>query len=247
MDGVKHYFINSHDLEDEVTSARFEREGLEVLENEFRDKDVVILVGGSGMFIDALCLGLDDIPTDPKIRADVQQIPLDELLTELYAGDPGYFETVDRENATRVQRAVEVLRVTGKPYSSFRSGQPKERPFAVHRFVLDHDRTVLYKRINQRVEQMLADGLENEVRAVEHLRHLSSMNTVGYKELFAYFDATCSRDEAISMIKQNSRRYAKRQLTWLRRHPESHWIPFTNLSAVVQNILTIFVASRTDV
>lgn len=231
-------------MEAEVTAAQYEQEALQLLEKEFKDKDVVVLVGGSGMFVDALCVGLDKIPTDPKIKMDIQQeydtnglIP---LLQELKKKDPDYFEQVDRNNAPRIMRAIEVIRLTNKKYSELRKGTKKERPFQVHRFVLEHPREVLYNRINMRVDIMMETGLETEAKSVLKYRHLTSMNTVGYKELFAYFDGTTDKETAIVQIKQNSRRYAKRQLTWLRRHPESHWIKFTNATTVIQEILSIF-------
>jgi tRNA dimethylallyltransferase len=231
-------------LEDELTASLYEEEGLKILEKEFSDKDVVVMVGGSGMFVDALCLGLDNIPTDSKTKAQIQgeydQNGLQPLLDELQQKDPDYFQQVDQKNAARIMRAVEVCRITGKTYSELRKGTNKKRPFEVHRFVLDHPRETLYERINLRVDLMMQAGLEAEARSVEHLRHLTSMNTVGYKELFAFFDGTISKDEAIAQIKQNSRRYAKRQLTWLRRHPESHWIKFSDASSVKQEILSIF-------
>jgi len=250
QDGIHHYFIDSHELEDEVTSARFEKEALEILDNEFKTKDIAVLVGGSGMFVDALCLGLDDIPTDSKVKAKIQQecdlSGLEPLLLELKQKDPEYFEKVDRQNSVRVQRAVEVIRITGKPFSQQRTGKKKPRPFKVHRFVLDHPRELLYERINLRVDQMIAQGLEEEAKSVMKFRHLTSMNTVGYKELFSFFDGKTNRETAIEQIKQNSRRYAKRQLTWLRRNSENHWVKFTTKEQVVQEILAIFESNRTQ-
>lgn len=248
--GVKHYFIDSHNLEDEVTAAQYEQQALEILEKEFQNNDVVVLVGGSGMFVDALCMGLDAIPTNPLTKAQIQseweENGLTPLLNELKQNDPEYFARVDRQNATRVLRAVEVIRITGKTYTELRKGSKKPRPFKVHHFVLDHPREKLYERINQRVDLMMKEGLESEAKAVQHLRHLTSMNTVGYKELFAYFDGEMDRSTAIEKIKQNSRRYAKRQLTWLRRYPESHWIKFTDMDSVVTEILSIFEKKRSD-
>jgi tRNA dimethylallyltransferase len=151
---------------------------------------------------------------------------------------------VDRQNSARVIRAIEVTRITGNTYTELRKGTNKERPFNVHRFVLDHPREVLYDRINLRVDLMMEAGLEKEARSVEHLRHLTSMNTVGYKELFTFFDGEMDKETAINLIKQNSRRYAKRQLTWLRRHPESHWVKFTDSDSVVKEILSIFEVNR---
>lgn len=246
--GIKHYFINSHSLEDEVTSAEYEKLALEVLDSEFKSNDVIILVGGSGMFVDALCNGLDDIPTDPKVKQEIvatyESQGLEPLLKELQEKDPDFFEQVDKDNAPRVQRAVEAIRITGKPFSKLRTGHSKQRPFKVHRYVLGHDRQKLYDRINLRVDKMMEEGLEDEVRSVEQFRHLTSMNTVGYKELFSYFDGKITREEAIELIKQNSRRYAKRQLTWLRRNTENHWIDFTDIDSVVRKILTIFEAHK---
>lgn len=246
--GIKHYFINSHSLEDEVTSAEYEKLALEVLDSEFKSNDVIILVGGSGMFVDALCNGLDDIPTDPKVKQEIvatyESQGLEPLLKELQEKDPDFFGQVDKDNAPRVQRAVEAIRITGKPFSKLRTGHSKQRPFKVHRFVLDHNRQKLYDRINLRVDKMMEEGLEDEVRSVEQFRHLTSMNTVGYKELFSYFDGKITREEAIELIKQNSRRYAKRQLTWLRRNTENHWIDFTDIDSVVREILTIFEAHK---
>ena len=200
------------------------------------------------MFVDALCLGLDNIPTDPvmkqQIQSEVDENGLAPLLAELEEKDFEYFKQVDQQNAARIMRAIEVIRITGKTYTELRKGTKKERPFKVHRFVLDHPREVLYERINLRVDLMMEAGLENEARSVEHLRHLTSMNTVGYKELFAFFDGETDKQTAINLTKQNSRRYAKRQLTWLRRHSESHWIKFTDSQSVVKEILSIFEENR---
>lgn len=242
--GIPHFFIDSHQLTDEVSAAAYEAYAMQVLESAFQTNDVVVLVGGSGMFVDALCLGLDDIPVDREVKksiiAQFEDEGLEPLLAELEQSDPVYFNEVDKANAPRIQRAIEAIRITGKPYSILRSGRLKNRPFTTHRYVLDHDREALYARINKRVDLMMDAGLEDEARSALQFRALSSMNTVGYKELFSYFDAEITRDEAINLIKQNSRRYAKRQLTWLRRHPDSHWIEFTTSSMVVQEILTNF-------
>lgn len=241
MDDVPHYFIGSHQLSDEVTAAQFEREALELLKELFQEHEVVILTGGSGMFVDALCNGLDDIPTSKSLRDELQQEVnqgnLSSLLEELKATDPIYFEQVDRKNPVRVVRAIEVIRLTGRPYSQLRKSKPKKRPFNVQRFVIEHDREFLYDRINRRVDIMMNAGLLDEVKSVIEFRHLSSMNTVGYKELFNYLDGNCSLEEAIEMIKQNSRRYAKRQITWLKRNPEAQWVPFTATEKMVKQII----------
>lgn len=241
MDGVPHYFIDSHNLSDEVTAAQFEREGLQLLNNLFQEHQVIILTGGSGMFVDALCNGLDNIPTSRQLRDELQQEVdngnLSALLEELKDKDPIYFEQVDRKNPVRVIRAVEVIRLTGKPYSELRKAAPQKRPFEVQRFVIDHEREALYKRINLRVDLMMEAGLLEEVKSVIEYRHLSSMNTVGYKELFNFLDGNCSLEEAIEMIKQNTRRYAKRQLTWLRRNPDAQWIPFSSTEKMMEQII----------
>lgn len=242
QDGVPHYFIDSHYLENEITSAQFETMGLQVLDEIYQSKDFAILTGGSGMFVDALCVGLDNIPTNAEVKKQViLEYELDglaPLLIELQEKDPIYFQEVDRENAMRIQRAIEAIRITGAPFSSLRQKTSKSRPFQIHYFVLNHDREKLYARINQRVETMMKKGLEDEVISVQKYRNLTSMNTVGYKELFAYLDGEITKDRAVELIKQNSRRYAKRQLTWLRRNPEYVWIDYTNSEEVVQQIIS---------
>jgi len=162
---------------------------------------------------------------------------LSELLEELKEKDPVYYEQVDRKNPVRVVRAIEVMRLTNQPYSQLRTSKGKKRPFEVHRFVIEHDREFLYDRINRRVDLMMEAGLLEEVKSVLPYRHLSSMNTVGYKELFRYIDEECSLQEAVDQIKQNSRRYAKRQITWLKRNPEAHWIPFTTVDEMKAKII----------
>ena len=241
MQGVPHHFVDSHFLNDEVSAATFEKLALQKLDELFTRTDFVIVSGGSGMFIDALCVGLDDIPTSRELRDQLskklEQKGLEPLLEELKVNDPAFFEVVDRQNPARILRALEVIHLTGKPFSHFRKQTPPPRPFNVHRFVIDHPREILYDRINQRVDIMMKNGLEDEAKSVEHLRGLTSLNTVGYTELFAYFDGDISREEAVEKIKQNTRRYAKRQLTWFRRHEEAHWIPFGDQEVMVKAIL----------
>lgn len=241
MGDMKHYFIDSHQLEDEVSSAQFEKEGLKILEEEFKKNHVIILVGGSGMFIDALCFGLDDIPADAKIREElIQELEangIEKLTAELEQVDPEYFKIVDKQNPNRVIRGLEVYRTSGKPFSSFRKNQQQKRFFESHIFVLNHEREVLYNRINLRVDEMVKNGLFEEVDSVKHLRHLTSMNTVGYKEPLSYFDGEISKKEAIELIKRNSRRYAKRQLTWFRRNPKNIWLEYTTNEELKQEII----------
>ncbi len=240
--GVQHYFIDSHQLKDEVSSAQFEKEALLILEKEFQTRDKIILVGGSGMFIDALCIGLDKIPSSRELRNQIQKEyethGISPLLHELEKKDATYFNEVDLQNPMRIIRAIEAIRLSGEKYSSLRKKKPAIRPFEVKRFVLNHPRENLYDRINQRVDGMINAGLIAEAQSVQHLRHLSSLNTVGYKELFDYFDGNISLNKAIELIKQNSRRYAKRQITWFKRHKDATWIDYTDKKAVVSKILT---------
>lgn len=227
--GVKHYFIDSHSITEEITAANYEKQALEVLENEFKFHDNIILVGGSGMFIDALCFGLDAIPASKTLRDEltiqVNKFGLSSLLPELEEKDPDYFSQVDKKNAMRVIRAIEVIRLTGKSYSSLRKAIPKERAFSIKRFVIDYPREKLYERINLRVDQMLENGLLEEVKKLEKFKDLSALRTVGYSELFVFLEGKSTYPNAVELIKQNSRRYAKRQLTWFRKHTDAVWIP----------------------
>ncbi|MCO5260765.1 MAG: tRNA (adenosine(37)-N6)-dimethylallyltransferase MiaA [Crocinitomicaceae bacterium] len=243
MDGIQHFFINSHSITDEVNAARFAKEAEWLLKQLFQQHDKVILVGGSGMFIDALCYGLDDIPHSPTIQAElnetVQANGLDQLLEELKEKDCEYYQTVDRNNPVRIIRALEVIRLTGLPYSSLRKGKRKENDFSIHYFAIDVPRELLYERINKRVDIMIDNGLEQEAKALIPYQHLKSLQTVGYSEWFDFFNGKISKEECISLIKQNSRRYAKRQITWFKRNDEVIWIPFgEDLKEVVCAYLT---------
>jgi tRNA dimethylallyltransferase len=241
QNGVKHYFIDSHFLEDEVSSARYAKEAFEILTSEFKIHDTIIMVGGSGMFIDAVCIGLDPIPKSDELKAEItkefETNGLDPLLVELKEKDMDYFNEVDKDNPMRIIRAIEVIRLTGKTFSSQRTNKPIPPFFEVERFVINHEREKLYDRINRRVDLMIENGLIDEVKSVRHLRHLQSMNTVGYSEIFQYLDSEISIERAIELIKQNTRRYAKRQLTWFRRHPEAIWIDFDEVEKMVGLIL----------
>ncbi len=241
QDGIKHYFIDSHSLIDEVSSARYAEEALDILEKEFQDHETIIMVGGSGMFIDAVCIGLDPIPKSDELKEIINQefkdFGLDPLLNELKLKDIDYYNEVDKNNPLRVIRAIEVIRLTGKSYSSQRLNKPIPPNFNVKRFVINHSRDILYDRINHRVDLMIANGLIDEVKSVQHLRHLQSLNTVGYSEIFQFLDNEISLDRAIELIKQNSRRYAKRQLTWFRRHSDAIWLDFDSVELMTEKIL----------
>lgn len=230
---VEHHFIASHDLKQEFNCGAYETEALAKLEELYRKHDVVVAVGGSGLYIKALCEGMDSLPeAEPELREELarrlRSEGLESLCEELRQRDPAYYEEVDRNNPARVLRALEVCISTGLPYSSMRTGEKRQRPFDIIKLGIDMERERLYERINRRVDVMMQMGLEQEARAVYHLRELNSLQTVGYREMFDYFDGTISRDEAIELIKRNSRRYAKRQMTWFRRDEEIKWVDTAN-------------------
>lgn len=245
--GIKHYFTDSHSIQNPLSAADFEREAMEVLENEFEKHDVILVVGGSGLYTDALCKGLDDLPHDPATREALNvyfhENGLDDLLAELSEKDPAYFKEVDQANPMRVIRALEVIRISNKPFSSFLNQKVKKRPFEIHRYVLDIPRPRLYERINQRVLQMIEKGLVEEVKSLVKYRHLNPLNTVGYAEIFDYLDGTISLERSIELIQQNSRRYAKRQLTWFRRNENAIWISELDTEKQADAILERFLNS----
>ena len=226
---VKHYFVAMRDLEEDYNAGQYERDALALLGELFKAHEVVVMTGGSMLYADAVCKGLDDLPNVPAaIREQVQQAyetqGLEWLQNEVQRLDPDYWAIVDQQNPARLAHCVELCLATGKPYSSLRTNTVKERPFRIIKIALDRPRAQLYERINRRVEQMIADGLEQEAKAVYDKRHLNSLQTVGYKELFAYMDGEYDLKRAIELIQQNSRHYAKRQLTWFRRDEDIHWL-----------------------
>ena len=230
---VEHHFIASHDLKQEFNCGAYETEALAKLEELYHKHDIIVAVGGSGLYIKALCEGMDSLPeAEPELREELarrlRSEGLESLCEELRQRDPAYYEEVDRNNPARVLRALEVCISTGLPYSSMRTGEKRQRPFDIIKLGIDMERERLYERINRRVDVMMQQGLEQEARAVYHLRELNSLQTVGYREMFDYFDGTISRDEAIELIKRNSRRYAKRQMTWFRRDEEIKWVDTAN-------------------
>lgn len=226
---AKHYFIDSHSIDQLFSVGDFEKEGLALLDELFKVHDLVILVGGSGLYIKALCEGFDDIPqADEGIREQLNKELTERGITplqeELATVDPAYYNEVDIHNPQRIIRALEVYRSTGKPFSSYRKATANKRPFRCIKIALDLPREVLYSRINARVDIMVAQGLVEEVRSLLPYRHLNALNTVGYSELFDHFDGTTTLAAAIDLIKQNTRRFAKRQLTWFRKDKEIHWL-----------------------
>ena len=225
---VKHYFIASHSIADNYTAGRYEVEALALLEELFKTHDTLVMTGGSGLYIDALCNGLDDFPdADPALRASLtdrlEKEGLASLRHELRRLDPATAERIDPANRQRIVRALEVCIATGRPYSEFRSGTRKERPFTISKIGLTRPREELYARIDARVDQMMAAGLEAEARSLLPYRNLPALNTVGYRELFGYFDGAYPLEEAVRLIKRNTRHYAKKQLTYWARDPEITW------------------------
>ena len=241
---VKHYFIATHDLTQDFSCGEFEEQASQLLEQLFQIHDTVIAVGGSGLYIKALCEGMDDLPkADTGLRMQLNRRlrneGLQSLRDDLQRLDPEYYAIVDCNNPSRVLRAVEVCMQTGGTYTALRKGMQHKRNYDIVKIGIDMPREELYDRINRRVEMMIANGLEHEARKVYHLRHLNSLQTVGYRELFEWFDGSITREEAIELIKRNSRRYAKRQMTWFRRDEDIHWFPYGDTDAVTEYLSSV--------
>lgn len=225
---VKHYLVGTLKLTDYYSAAQYESEVMELLDALFKQHDAVVLTGGSMMYIDAVCKGIDDIPT---VDAETRQLllekyekeGLEQLCAELRLLDPEYYKIVDLKNPKRVIHALEICYMTGRTYTSFRTQSKKERPFRIIKIGLTRPREELYDRINRRVLMMMDEGLEAEAKSVLAYRHLNSLNTVGYKEMFRYLDGEWTREFAIEKIQQNSRIYSRKQMTWFRRDEEIHW------------------------
>ena len=229
---VKHYFVATRDLEEDYNAGQYERDALALMDELFRTHDVLVMTGGSMLYADAVCNGLDDLPTVPaaireqvtaKVRMENGE-GLKWLQSEVQRLDPDYWKEVDQANPARLAHCIEICLTTGQPYSSLRTKTVKTRPFRIVKIGLDRPRAELYARINRRVEQMVADGLVEEAKAVYPKRTLNSLQTVGYREIFACFDGEYDLPRAIELIQQNTRHYAKRQLTWFRRDPQIHWL-----------------------
>ena len=226
---VPHYFIADRSISEPCSAGAYELEALQLLEKLFRDHETVVMAGGSGLYIDALCNGLDDFPNaDPELRAQLSERLRTEgvaaLRADLRVLDPETYATIDPANGQRIVRALEVTIATGRKYSSFKTHPAKERPFTIVKTGLKRPRPELYARIDARVDRMMEEGLLEEARALLPHRSLPALNTVGYKELFDYFDGRYDLAEAVRLIKRNTRHYAKKQLTWWARDPSIHWI-----------------------
>ena len=218
---VKHFFVGTHHLDDYYSASMYEQEALSVIQNQLEANGCALMSGGSMMYIDAVCNGIDDIPTvDENTRTWMKQPALVQELKEL---DPEHYEIVDKQNPRRVVHALEICHMTGKTYTSFRTNEKKHRPFNILKIGLNREREELYERINRRVDEMMASGMLDEAKRLFHLRHLNALNTVGYKELFCYLDGTWTLEEAVERIKGNTRRYMRKQLTWFKRDSDIHW------------------------
>ena len=232
---AKHYFIGSLSIDDYFSASQYENKVIELLADLHKSHNNVVMTGGSMMYIDAVCKGIDDIPSiDPFLREQLleqyQKEGLDPIRMQLKLRDPIFYDQVDLKNHKRVIHALEVCIMTGKPYSSLRTNKVKERPFEIVRIGLNRPRHLLYERINARVDQMIERGLVEEARRFYPHKHLNSLNTVGYKELFMYFDGECNLEFAIDKIKQHSRNYARKQLSWYNRSDDIHWIDLSDKS-----------------
>lgn len=241
---VKHYFVGTHALDESFSAAQFEIDTLKLLDELYKTHETVVMTGGSMMYIDAVVKGIDDMPNvDPEVRAYVREqyneLGLDEILSQLRLLDPVYYAKVDKRNTQRVIHGVEMCLTTGRPFSSFHTGTRKERPFRIVQIGLQRERQELYLRIDQRVQQMLDDGLEEEARKVFHLRHLNSLNTVGMKEMFLYFDGEYTLEQAQERICHNTHIYSKKQMTWFKRDEDIKWFHPTEIGQVMAFLDTL--------
>ena len=239
---AKHHLVATHSLDEYYSAWEFEQDVLKLSEKLFPLHNPLIMVGGAMMYVDAACKGIDDVPTiDAELRNEVwahyEQVGLEGMRAQLKQLDPDFYEQVDLKNAKRVIHAVEICLMTGKPYSSLRTNSQKERPFRIVKIGLDCPRPELYERINSRVRKMIEAGLVEEVTNLQHLKHLNSLNTVGYKEIFAHLNGDHSLETAIELIQRNTRHYAKRQLTWFKKDATTQWF-LPNQTTEVINYLT---------
>jgi len=237
LNRVKHHFIGTLDIGDYYNASEFEKEALEIISDYHKKKDILIATGGSMMYIDALCKGIDDVPNiDENLRKDLYHLyekeGLEPIRSQLRILDPEFYNQVDLKNYKRVIHALEVCLMTGKPYSFFRTNSIKKRPFEIVKIGLMRNREELYSRINRRVDMMMEEGLLEEARKMYPYRDFNSLNTVGYKELFNFFDGEWALDFAVDKIKQNSRIYSRKQMTWFKRDKDITWI---NLSEITDD------------
>ena len=240
---IRHFFVGNLHINEYYNASKYEQDVLKLLNILFKYKDNVIMSGGSMMYVDAVCKGIDDIPSvDDNIRKTLQERfdkeGLSGISKELALLDPDYYAIVDKNNHKRIIHALEICLSTGKPYSSFRKNTTKERPFRIIKIGLNMDRQRLYERIDLRVEQMIHDGLIQEALNVYEYKDLNALNTVGYKETFEYLDGLCTLDNAIFRIKSNTHKYCRKQFTWFRRDPNIHWFSPDNIEEIINYINT---------
>lgn len=238
---VKHYFVGNHHIDDYYSASMFEEDVMKTLEHIFKESDTALMSGGSMMYIDAVCNGIDDIPTiDEQTRATMKRRleteGLAALIEELKVLDYEHWKIVDHNNPRRVVHALEICKMTGKTYTSFRQNITKKRPFNIVKIGLTLDRATLYDRINRRVEEMIEHGLEAEARSVYDKRELNALNTVGYKEMFEFFDGATTLEEAIFKIQSNTRRYCRKQQTWFKRDPSIKWFNPCEIKEIIKHI-----------
>ncbi len=238
LEGVPHYFVNDRSINDEFSAGHFEKAGLAVLDNVFKQDNIAILSGGSGLYIDALCFGFSDIPQiDASIRTLLKERKKKEgvepLYKELQRLDPEYAKSINPENQQRIIRALEICVGTGKSFSSFRTGAQGQRNFELHFIGLELPRSVLYERINARMDAMLANGLFEEAKANEQYKAKNALKTVGYSEIFGFYEGLYDKEEAIRLLKRNSRRYAKRQMTWFKKNELVQWFSPSQMDEII--------------
>ena len=251
IQAVRHYFVGTLGLDDYYSASLFEQQVLQLLDQLFQTSDYALLTGGSMMYIDAVCDGIDDIPTiDEETRRLMKQRLADEgleaLCEELRRLDPEYYEIVDRQNPRRVVHALEICTMTGKTYTSFRRRERRQRSFHIVKIAMNRPREELYERINRRVDQMMSDGLLDEARALYPKKELNALNTVGYKELFDYLDGRWPLEEAVERIKGNTRRYARKQLTWYKKDKQIRWFHPDDKQSIIDYIINYETEDTTN-
>ena len=241
MKGIQHYFIDNKSISEDYNVGQYESEALASLDEIFKLNSSCILTGGSGLFVDAVCHGIDSMPKIPvsvrdKLNKEYELNGLESLVQELEQSDPAYLEKVDKKNPQRILRALEICRFTGKSFTSFRNKKTKSRPFKIIKIGLQREREHLYDRIELRVDEMIKQGLFDEVAQLKEYKNQNALNTVGYKESIGYLDSDYDKEEAIRLLKRNSRRYAKRQMTWFRRYDDIEWFDADNVNEVEEYI-----------
>ena len=242
LNAIPHHLVRYRSISDYYNASMYEHDALAVLDDIFRKHPLAILTGGTGMYIDAICYGIDELPSaDPEIREHLQQRlkkeGIESLRFDLKKLDPDYYGSVDLHNPKRILKALEICLITGKPYSSFLKKKKIARPFKIVKIGLDLPREELFDRINRRVDRMIAEGLVEEARLLYGQKHLNAMKTVGYRELFLHFDGSITLGQAIDLIKRNTRHYARRQLTWFRKYQDMKWFHPDQEEEIKQHIL----------